>query len=457
MKATLISLLVFFSTLEAQDYIAPTEPEVIAQLERWKDWKFGLLMHWGPYSQWGVVESWSICPEDEDWNGRMGPFSKEGYFQYKSAYEALPETFNPTKFNPVPWADAAKDAGMKYVIFTTKHHDGFCMFDTSTTDYKITNPAYPFGRNQNANIAKVVFDTFRSKGFGIGAYFSKPDWHSENYWWPHFPPFNRRANYNLSKYPERWKTFVDYTHEQIREIVTEYGKIDILWLDGGWVRAPREDINMAQVATMAKMHQPGILVVDRDVHGEFENYRTPEQQIPETAPPYPWETCMTMGDSWSYVPGDKYKSTTTLIHLLCKIVSRGGNFLLNVGPDPEGNFDPIAYTRLKEIGEWMKVNGQAIYGSRPIEVNFESPLLFTKGSDGSLYAILLQDEQTTDLPEKVSIPLALIPKKHQASLLGTARPLRTQASLDDKLTVFIPDSIRKKPPCHHAWVFKLSF
>ena len=456
MKVINFSLLALTTILGAQDYIPPKEPAVIEQLERWKDWKFGLLMHWGPYSQWGVVESWSICPEDEEWNGRMGPYSKESYFQYKTAYESLPKTFNPKNFNPTLWADAAKDAGMKYVIFTTKHHDGFCMFDTPTTNYKITDPSYPFSQNPNANIASVVFDTFRSRGFGIGAYFSKPDWHSENYWWPHFPPFNRRANYDLKKYPERWNDFIQYTHQQLRELVTDYGKIDILWLDGGWVRAPREDINMAGIVSMARLHQPGILVVDRDVHGEFENYRTPEQQVPETAPPYPWETCMTMGDSWSYVPGDNYKSTATLIHLLCKIVSRGGNFLLNVGPDPDGNFDPIAYSRLKEIGEWMRVNDQAIYGSRPMDIYPETQLLFTKGADGAIFAILLQDEKMPNLPDKISIPKNLFGKKVQATMLGSKGQLKIQQASDGSLSLILPDALRKKPPCQHAWVFKLT-
>jgi alpha-L-fucosidase len=426
---------------------------VLARLEQWKDWKFGLMMHWGPYSQWGVVESWSLCPEDESWSQRAGNFGGN-YFQYKTAYEALQKTFNPTKFSPGRWAEAAKDAGMKYVVFTTKHHDGFCMFDTATTNYKITDPSCPFSQNPSADVTKAVFDTFRSKGFGIGAYFSKPDWHSENYWWSYFPPLNRRANYNLGKYQDRWDAFVQFTHQQINELATGYGKIDILWLDGGWVRAPREDINIAGLAAIARASQPDILIVDREVHNEFEDYRTPEQRVPESALPYPWETCMTMGDSWSFVPGDNYKSTATLIHLLCKIVSMGGNFLLNVGPGPDGEFDPIAYSRLMEIGQWMKVNGQAIHGSRPISFNGETPLLFTKGADGASYAILLQDEKTPALPDKIAIPQNLADKNAQVFLLGYKNRLKTHMASNGRLNVALPDSIRKNPPCQHAWIFK---
>src|ERR1700712_4718507 len=166
---------------EKNSYVKPTDGLVLQKLDNWQDIKFGLLMHWGTYSQWGVVESWSICPEDEGWTQRKGPYAADWY-QYVKAYENLQTTFNPVKFNPEKWAAAAKDAGMKYVVFTTKHHDGFCMFDTKQTDYKITSKLTPFSSNPRSNIAKEVFSAFREKGFMIGAYFSKPDWHSNDFW-----------------------------------------------------------------------------------------------------------------------------------------------------------------------------------------------------------------------------------------------------------------------------------
>jgi alpha-L-fucosidase len=162
---------------DAERYVPETDPLVLKNLEHWQDIKFGLLMHWGPYSQWGVVESWSICAEDEGWCKR----SQDDYIAYKKRYEALQTTFNPIGFDPTKWAKAARDAGMKYVVFTTKHHDGFCMFDSKLTDYKVTSPNTPFHTNPKANIAKEVFTAFRNEGFLVGAYFSKPDWHSENY------------------------------------------------------------------------------------------------------------------------------------------------------------------------------------------------------------------------------------------------------------------------------------
>jgi alpha-L-fucosidase len=359
------------------NYTVPTDAKVREKLADWKKIKFGLLMHWGTYSQWGVVESWSICPEDEGWTQRRGPYSADWY-TYLKAYENLQTTFNPVKFNPERWAAAAKDAGMKYVVFTTKHHDGFCMFDSKETDYKITGSKSPFANNPKANVAKEVFSAFRNQGFMTGAYFSKPDWNTKDYWWRYFPPKDRNVSYDPKKYPQRWEDFKTFTYNQIQELMTGYGTMDILWLDGGWVRPKssidttvewqrtithNQDIDMPKIAAMARTHQPGLLVVDRTVHGEYENYVTPEQQVPATYLPYPWESCITLGNSWSYVPGDQYKSSRKVIHMLTDIISKNGNLLLNVGPGPDGEWDSLAYNRLEAIGKWMKINGEAVYES----------------------------------------------------------------------------------------------
>ena len=359
------------------NYTVPTDAKVREKLADWKKIKFGLLMHWGTYSQWGVVESWSICPEDEGWTQRRGPYSADWY-TYLKAYENLQTTFNPVKFNPERWAAAAKDAGMKYVVFTTKHHDGFCMFDSKETEYKITGSKSPFANNPKANVAKEVFSAFRNQGFMTGAYFSKPDWNTKDYWWRYFPPKDRNVSYDPKKYPQRWEDFKTFTYNQIQELMTGYGTMDILWLDGGWVRPKssidttvewqrtithNQDIDMPKIAAMARTHQPGLLVVDRTVHGEYENYVTPEQQVPATYLPYPWESCITLGNSWSYVPGDQYKSSRKVIHMLTDIISKNGNLLLNVGPGPDGEWDSLAYNRLEAIGKWMKINGEAVYES----------------------------------------------------------------------------------------------
>ena len=360
-----------------QRYFPPADTLVQRKLTQWQGMKFGLLMHWGPYSQWGVVESWSICPEDEDWCRRRGPYASD-YFTYRKAYEDLQKTFNPVQFQPELWARAARAAGIKYAVFTTKHHDGFCMFDTKLTDYKITSSNTPFSSNPKANISKEVFEAFRKQDMWVGAYFSKPDWHCPDYWDPSFPPYDRNPNYSMDKYPEKWNRYVQFTQHQINELMSGYGPIDILWLDGGWVQpmtasSPRwgykpvhQDIGMDKIAADSRKLQPGLIVVDRAVEGPNQNYLTPEQQIPSKLLPYPWETCMTLGNSWSYVKNENYKSLDVVINNLCAIVSRGGNYLLNIAPSPTGEFDSAAYARLDEIGAWMQTNGAAIYETVPM-------------------------------------------------------------------------------------------
>jgi alpha-L-fucosidase len=437
----LLSVHVFFSTQSqpsmTKGYIVPKDTLVLQKLLQWQDLKFGLLMHWGTYSQWGIVESWSLCPEDEGWTVRRGPYSKS-YYDYKKAYENLQTTFNPVQFKPEKWAAAAKDAGMKYLVFTTKHHDGFCMFDTRETDYKITATKTPFSVNPRSNITREVFNAFRSNGFMIGAYFSKPDWHNEHYWWPYFPPKDRNVNYDPIKHPEEWNAFKKFTYNQVEELMTGYGKMDILWLDGGWVRPfstidtsvdwqktipYNQDIDMKSIAAMARTHQPGLLVVDRTVTGEFENYTTPEQQVPVTPLLQPWESCITMGNSWSYVPNDIYKSTGELIALLVKIVSRGGNLLLNIGPSPEGDFADTAYSRLKEIGGWMKINGEGIYNSKPLAPYSNGNVYYTQSKDEkSVYAFVLTE--TGKLSQQMKISGISLKPTSKIMMLGTKQWLR---------------------------------
>ena len=456
----------FFSHAQHR-YVPPAEPEVQAKLEQWKDLKFGLFMHWGTYSQWGIVESWSLCPEDEGWTVRRGPYASN-YYEYMKAYEGLQSSFNPLLFNPDKWATAAKEAGMKYVVFTTKHHDGFCMFDTKQTDYKITGEKSGFGKNPKSNVALEVFNSFRNQGFWTGAYFSKPDWHNENYWWPYFPAKDRNVNYDPKKYPERWKAFQDFTYKQIEELMSDYGKMDLLWLDGGWVRPlstvdrsiewqqgikDDQDINMPRIAEMARKKQPGLIVVDRSVTGPYENYTTPEQEVPKEPLPYPWETCMTMGNSWSFVPGDQYKSVPTLVNLLVKVVSRGGNFLLNIGPGPYGDFDTVAYARLKGLGEWMKINQEGIYESRPLAPYSTGNFYFTQHKSGSKkYAFLLAEKDQVKLPEIAEISGFVPQKNAKISILGAQNNLVWET--DGKTTkIKIPATLRDKLSAQPAWCF----
>jgi len=439
----------------ADDADRETDPLVLQKLERFQDWKFGFFAHWGIYSQWGCIESWPLVEKDawarpDDlgaWVSRGKDFEK-----FSRDYRALNQTFCPRKFDPAKWAAAAKDAGMRYAIFTTKHHDGFCLFDTRQTDYRTTHPSCPFHVDPRADVAKVVFDAFRKEGFGIGAYYSKSDWHHPAYWAPEWPHPDRSVNYDIREHPEKWAQFVAFTHGVVEELMSGYGPIDILWLDGGQVRPPKQDIDMPRLAAMARRHQPGLIVVDRTVKGRYENYRTPEQKVPDAPPPYVWETCMTMGKQWSYKPDDEYKSTRQLVHLLVDIVAKGGNFLLNVGPDADGELHAPALERMSEIGRWMRVNGEAIYGTRAVPPYKQGRVCLTKKGD-ALYAILLAEEGETRPPETISIPA--VRAAESVRMLGS-EAMPSASARERGLEITVPEIIRGNPPCAHAWAFEIS-
>lgn len=331
-------------------YEWPKDPLVRKKLDQWQDLKFGMIIHWGIYSVPGMIESWALC--SEDWIERDSTVT---YDDFKKWYWGQSTNFNPVNFNPEQWAKAGKDAGMKYLVFTTKHHDGFSMFDTRESDFKIS--AGPFASNPRSDVARYVFDAFRKEDFMIGAYFSKPDWHSEYFWWPKYATPDRNTNYDIRKHPWRWNRFKQFTYNQIGELMHNYGKVDILWLDGGWVRpletvtdevrawgaaipAWSQDVDMPAIAAMARKAQPGLLMVDRTVHGPYENYQTPEQKIPDQKLDHPWESCLTLGGAWGYVPNDQYKNPAAVIHSLIEVVAKGGSLLLGVGPKPDGTLPP---------------------------------------------------------------------------------------------------------------------
>ncbi len=462
-------------------YVSETDPLVLKKLEQWQDLKFGLLMHWGSYSQWGIVESWSICPEDHGWCARTKGSHPENYKLYKQEYEDLQKSFNPTQFSPEKWARAAKAAGMKYVVFTTKHHDGFCMFDSKYTDYKVTDPRCPYHANPKANIAKEVFNAFRTQGLWAGAYFSKPDWHSPYYWDPYFPSFDRNVNYDPEAYPEKWAQFTEFTHNQILELMTDYGPMDILWLDGGWVakkskeeldasyilkikqtnsgfikeRTVNQDIRMDELVEKARKKQPGLIVVDRAVHGKNQNYLTPENRVPDKTLPYPWESCIISGGGWSYTPDAKYISGREGIHMLIDIVAKGGNLLLNVAPGPEGQWQPGAYQLLEEYANWMAVNSEGIYNSKTIKPFKENNICMTRQDNGNVYFFYMAHPNEETLPREITIQCHQPATGSKVFLLGNKQSLKWEKT-GSGFTVLIPKNLRTKPPCKYAWTLKVS-
>lgn len=445
-----------------EQYSYPSDPLVRETLEEWQDLKFGILMHWGLYAVPGIVESWALVSENQSFQDRGGV----PYQQFKETYFGLIEEFNPQQFDPGPWARAAAEAGMRYVVFTTKHHDGFSMWDTKQSEFGITGPASPFRDHPRANVAREVFDAFRSEGFMAGVYFSKADWHHPDYWSPLWATPNRNNNYDTGRYPEMWQRFRDFTYNQIEELMTTMGPIDLLWLDGGWVRpdstindevrswgfdiAPWEqDIDMPRIAAMARGHQPGLMVVDRTVHGEFENYRTPEQRVPPGPLPFPWESNMTMTQSWGHNYNAEYKSAEFLIHTLVDVVAKGGNFLLGVAPTPQGTFEEEAYELLGEIGRWMNVNGEGIYSSREYTEFAEGESLrFTRSKDSAtIYAFALE------WPGPVlTVRSVAVEDGAEVRLLGHEEPLDWSRD-GDALHINVPQELIAVS--QYAWVFRI--
>lgn len=389
-------------------YVKPTDPAVLEKLEWFQDQKLALMIHWGIYCQLGIVASWALSDKDDDWSRHQVNWTDDGE-KFKEQYYALNKSFNPIRFQPEEWAQTAKDCGFKYLILTTKHHDGFCLWDTRYSDYKVTAPDCPYHVSEHADLVKSMFDAFREKGLGIGAYFSKADWHTPYYRTPELPdpnPSDRGPMYSPAAEPERWENFVQYTKNQVLELCEGYGPIDILWFDAGWVCASNgQDIRLGEIVDEARKIQPGILSVDRTVGGPYENYVTPEMCVPEEPLGVPWESCLTLGADFTYEYADRYKSPRELVNTLVGIVAKGGNLALNVSPQPDGRIPVDAMDSLRGLGEWLKVYGEAIYGTRVCAPYQSGNISFTRKGD-AVYAIRLFPVAQESVDSKLFIPYA---------------------------------------------------
>lgn len=416
-----------------EDYVWPTDPQVLTKLKHWQDQKFGVLMHWGLYSVPGVVESWSIC--SEDWIVRE---RKPTYEEDKAWYWSQKDSLNPVNFDPSKWADVMKKAGMKYMIFTTKHHDGFCMFDTKYTDFSIAHG--PFGKDPRHNIAKEVFDAYRNKGFMIGCYFSKPDWHSKWFWNPYYATPNRRINYKKQQHPDWWQNYRKFTQNQLNELTTDYGNIDILWLDGGWITG--EEIGLDTILVDARKRNPGMISVDRTIRGKNENYQTPEQGIPAKQLDIPWESCITLSHAWGWTPNAKFKSPNKVIGILSEIVAKGGCLALGVGPKADGTLQPEVVKNLLQIGNWLNKNGQAIYSTVNAAHYNDGKVWFTADKNGkTLYAIYaLEDGEKT--PK--TITWTENKPKGKLVLLQNGKSVKYTIK-GNQVTVTLPSGLKNEP------------
>ncbi|WP_242985303.1 alpha-L-fucosidase [Vallitalea okinawensis] len=437
---------------EESDYIYPTEEELLERLEWFKDQKIGLMMHWGIYSQIGLVESWALSDQDGDWSRHDVDWTDD-MEMFKEDYFHLNQSFNPIRFQPKKWAQLAKDAGFRYLTFTTKHHDGFCMWDTKYTDYKVTDDDCPFHKNPNADICKHVFDAFREQGLAISAYFSKADWASPCYWVPEdikSEPTWRGPSYSPVEKPDLWEQFVQFTHNQVKELCYDYGKIDMLWFDAGWVcpqSKVKQDIRMGELIDEIRETQPWMLCADRTVGGAYENVITPEQCVPEKPLSVPWESNITMGKGFAFTYEDNYKNPRQVINLLVDIVSKGGNLALNVAPQPDGRLPRSAIETMKGMGEWLSKYGEAIYETRPCEPYKVNQVAFTKKEDQLVYALYMYPDANEIPKGELFIPYTK--EINKIELLGYEEKIDFTRQVDG-IVVTLPETAIHEIPIAHV-------
>lgn len=319
----------------------------------WREARFGMFIHWGLYSV--LAGEWEGRTDYAEWirNNAHIPVG---------TYDQLVHRFNPVAFDPDAWVGMARDAGMRYVVITSKHHDGFCLFDSPWTDFNVR--ATPFKRD----IMRAMADACRRHGLRICWYHSIMDWHH--------PDYLPRRDWEVASRPvdgAQFGRYVQYLHRQVEHLLTHYGDIGVLWFDGQWEATWTHPLGLA-LYERCRALQPRIIVNNRvdghpvadDPHpAPLGDFRTPEQEVPATGlPGVDWESCITMNRNWGYNRADHdFKSPAQLVGLLVETASKGGNLLLNVGPTGEGRFPDESVDRLRAIGTWTRVNGEAIHGT----------------------------------------------------------------------------------------------
>lgn len=382
---------------------------------RWfSDARFGLFIHWGPYAQYGRGEQ-VLFREHLDQN------------EYAQAACA----WNPSAFDARAWAKTAVDAGMRYAVFTTRHHDGFCLWNTRTTDYSTAAQAA-----KRDFVAEYV-NAFREAGLRVGLYYSLADWRIPAYW------------SDASDNPRGWDEFRDYVHAQIRELLTSYGKIDVLWFDGAW---PHNAIRWQSEAIieMAQSLQPGIMINNRlDCVSPYEpspfemeaagdsavlgDFGTPEHEIVAESSRQ-WESCqVSTWRLWGHAIGERWRPADFLLDMLVEASVKGGNLLLNVGPDADGRFPQPFVERCNTIGQWLRIHGEAIYGTEPGDVcEFVTRGRQTRKGNNLYLVIRFWDRRPTLRLAGLATPVL------RASLLTTGKELRIEQNADELLIHDLP-------------------
>ncbi len=429
--------------MEGFEYaLAPAD----ARMEWWREARFGLFIHWGLYSM--LEGEWDGGTGHAEWIRTTAQIPLEEYDQ-------LQADFNPVNYDPDAWCRLAKRAGMKYIVITTKHHDGFCLWPSAQTEFDVEGTA------ARRDLLGELAEAARRHGLRLGWYHSIMDWHHPDY----LP--RRGWESDRSSEGADFDRYVDYLRAQVTELLTDYGPIDVMWFDGEWEATWTSEYGRELYALCREL-QPQVIVNNRVDKGRagmagldkgpgfVGDFGTPEQEVPAGGlPGVDWETCMTMNRYWGWNRADtQWKSDAELLHTLIDVASKGGNFLLNVGPKPDGSFPPQAVERLEAMGAWMEVLGESIYGTQasPFDATFEWGR-----------ATMRRDHEGADLYLHVfdwpRTPQLIVPGLDQAglesaTLLGTDAPYPLGwQGLEQGMQLFLP----KRKPHPHANVIKLRF
>ena len=435
-----LSLIFSISVSAQKDFLKETKQERDVRMQWWRDATFGMFIHWGAYAVPAGVYQGKEVKGIGEWimHTAQIPIPE---------YEEFVRQFNPVNFNAKEWVAIAKNAGMKYIVITSKHHDGFCIWDSKVTDYDIMD-ASPYKRD----ILKELADACKEAGVKLCFYHSIMDWHQ--------PDAESKKDYTHQHTPHPdFATYREmYLKPQLKELIQKYDPA-VLWFDGEWIPEWTEDQGRDLYNYLRNL-KPDLVINNRvgkgragmqgmnkykDAAGDF---GTPEQEILEGTSDSDWESCMTMNDTWGFKKSDtKWKSSETLVHNLIDIAAKGGNYLLNVGPTAEGVIPAASVERLSEMGDWLKVNGEAIYSTHSTKKYKENDASFTISKDGSLvYAIITQ-------PVSGELMLKTVEVKQGSKIymLGLKNPLEYTVDESGNLQIKWPSQL----PCKYAWTIRI--
>lgn len=438
------------TAVDTTNYLNESRADFDQRMSWWRDATFGMFIHWGPYAVPAGIYKGQEVPSIGEWimNNAKIPVTE---------YEAFAREFNPTQYNAEEWVRLAKDAGVKYIIITSKHHDGFGLWDSQVSGYDAVDFA-PIHRDLLAEL-KAACDKY---GVTLGFYHSIMDWHHPDAQAPHYPTYNTgdKSNPNFQRYVE------NYLKPQVKELIEKYDPA-VLWFDGEWVpewthengldmyqfvRSLKPDILVNNRVDKGRQGMQGMNREDGQFAGDF---GTPEQEILAGTSAFDWESCMTMNDTWGFKKNDNnWKSAETLIHNLIDITAKGGNYLLNVGPTAQGLIPSASIARLAEMGVWLRTNGEAIYATERLDTYKEGDsVYFTRSQDGKNTYVICTAWPGNELRLTQVTPA----EGAQVTLLGYAEPL-TWKREGDQTVIGIPAALQKPEnrPGKYAWTFRFT-